>query len=174
MGRLFGTDGIRGVANSSLTPELAFGIGQAAGAYFRKHNLGPDRARMIIGRDTRVSGEMLEAALAAGITSMGIDVLRLGIIPTPGVAFLCRELGVVAGVMISASHNPVEDNGIKFFDQQGYKLSDAMEDELEAIYHKELAKSRTAHRYCSGADHRVRRGDQELRGFSGGISPGQV
>lgn len=136
MSRLFGTDGVRGVANRTLTPEIAFGLGRAAGAYFKKGSDG--RPRVIIGRDTRLSGEMLEAALAAGITSVGVDVVRLGIIPTPGVAFLCRKMDVAAGVMISASHNPVEDNGIKFFDHNGFKLTDAMEDEIEAIYRSRL------------------------------------
>lgn len=136
MGRLFGTDGVRGVANESLTPELAFGLGRAAGNYFK--NKVNEKTRIIIGKDTRVSGEMLEAALAAGITSTGADAIRLGVIPTPGVAYLCRELKVDAGVMISASHNPVPDNGIKFFDGHGYKLTDEMEDEIEAIYHNKL------------------------------------
>lgn len=136
MSRLFGTDGVRGVANRTLTPEVAFGLGRAAGAYFKKGSDG--RQRMIIGRDTRLSGEMLEAALAAGITSVGVDVVRIGIIPTPGVAFLCRKMDVVAGVMISASHNPVEDNGIKFFDHNGFKLTDAVEDEIEALYRSRL------------------------------------
>lgn len=132
MGRLFGTDGVRGVANQTLTPEIAFGLGRAAGAYFKMGTSG--RSRVIIGRDTRLSGEMLEAALAAGITSVGVDVVRLGIIPTPGVAFLCRKMNVVAGVMISASHNPVADNGIKFFDKNGFKLTDAVEDEIEGLF----------------------------------------
>ncbi len=136
MGRLFGTDGVRGVANQTLTPEVAFGLGRAAGAYFKgESNVRP---RIIIGRDTRLSGEMLEAALAAGITSVGVDVVRIGILPTPGVAFLCRKMEVSAGVMISASHNPVEDNGIKFFDQKGFKLTDAVEDEIEALYRNQL------------------------------------
>lgn len=137
MARLFGTDGVRGVANQTLTPELAFGIGRAAGAFFRRDRKD-NRPRIIIGRDTRLSGEMLEAALAAGITSVGIDVVRVGIIPTPGVAFLCREMDVAAGVMISASHNPVEDNGIKFFDSRGFKLTDAVEDEIENLYRNSL------------------------------------
>lgn len=136
MSRLFGTDGVRGVANRSLTPEVAYGLGRAAAAYFKKGSEG--RPRVIIGRDTRLSGEMLEAALAAGITSVGVDVARLGIIPTPGVAFLCRKLGVAAGVMISASHNPVEDNGIKFFDKSGFKLTDEEEDEIETLYRNRL------------------------------------
>ncbi|MGE5605244.1 MAG: phosphoglucosamine mutase [Bacteroidota bacterium] len=136
MSRLFGTDGVRGVANRTLTPELAFGLGRAAGAYF-KGKLEA-RPRIIMGRDTRVSGEMLESALAAGITSVGLDVVRIGVLPTPGVAFLCRKMGVAAGVMISASHNPVEDNGIKFFDKNGFKLTDAVEDEIEALYRNRL------------------------------------
>lgn len=137
MGRLFGTDGVRGVANQTLTPELAFGLGRAAAFYFKKRESG-DRSRVLIGRDTRLSGEMLEAALAAGIMSVGVDVTRVGIIPTPGVAFLCRKMKMTAGVMISASHNPVEDNGIKFFDQNGFKLTDAVEDEIEALYRNQL------------------------------------
>ena len=108
MGRLFGTDGVRGIANHTLTPELAFGLGQAAGFYFKKPN--QERSKIIVGKDTRVSGDMLEAALAAGITSMGVDVIKVGIIPTLGVAYLCRHLNTVAGAMISASHNPVEDD----------------------------------------------------------------
>ncbi|HEY8464916.1 MAG TPA: phosphoglucosamine mutase [Bacillota bacterium] len=131
MGRLFGTDGVRGVANTILTPELAFGLGQAAGIYFKQQKEG--RPQLIIGKDTRISGDMLEAALAAGLNSMGADVVRLGVLPTPGVAYLCRALQVDAGVMISASHNPVADNGIKFFDSRGYKLTDESEDAIEAI-----------------------------------------
>jgi phosphoglucosamine mutase len=138
MGRLFGTDGVRGVANTGLTPELAFGLGQAAGLYFKQHS--DRKPRLIIGKDTRISGDMLEAALAAGINSMGADAVRLGVIPTPGVAFLCRKLSADAGVMISASHNPVADNGIKFFDRQGFKLPDEVEDELESILKQRLAE----------------------------------
>lgn len=134
MARLFGTDGVRGVANENLTPELAFKLGQAAGIYFQRgRGTAEERPRVIIGKDTRISGDMLEAALMSGLTSVGVDVYRLGVLPTPGVAFLCRRLGSVAGVMISASHNPVEDNGIKFFDHQGFKLTDEVEDEIEAI-----------------------------------------
>ncbi len=132
--RMFGTDGVRGVANEGLTPEIAFKLGQAAGLYFKQHTTA--KPRVIIGKDTRVSGAMLEAALAAGLTSIGADVFRLGVLPTPGVAFLCRSLQATAGVMISASHNPVADNGIKFFDGQGFKLTDAVEDEIEAIFHQ--------------------------------------
>ncbi|MDR3599894.1 MAG: phosphoglucosamine mutase [Desulfosporosinus sp.] len=130
MGRLFGTDGVRGVANSQLTSDLAFRLGQA-GAYVlsREH----PHPRIVIGKDTRISGDMLEAALIAGICSVGADVLRVGVLPTPGIALLTRTLDVSAGVVISASHNPVQDNGIKFFDSTGYKLPDAIEDEIESI-----------------------------------------
>jgi phosphoglucosamine mutase len=136
VGRLFGTDGVRGVANVELTPEMALELGRAAGFYF-KQGLG-NRSRILIGKDTRVSGDMLEAALAAGITSVGVDVERLGVIPTPGVAFLCRRLRPAAGVMISASHNPVEDNGIKFFDSEGFKLADEAENGIETIFREQL------------------------------------
>ncbi len=127
MGPLFGTDGVRGVANVDLTPELAFRLGRAAA-----HVLSEAGGRFLVGRDTRLSGPMLEAALTAAICSTGGQVLRGGILPTPAVAYLTRQLGASAGVVISASHNPVEDNGIKFFAQDGYKLPDAVEDAIEA------------------------------------------
>ena len=130
MGRLFGTDGVRGVANSQLTPSLAFRIGQAGAYVLSKEHPHP---RIVIGKDTRISGDMLEAALIAGICSVGADVLRVGVLPTPGIALLTRTLDVSAGVVISASHNPVQDNGIKFFASTGYKLPDAIEDEIENI-----------------------------------------
>ena len=130
MGRLFGTDGVRGVANSQLTSDLAFRLGQAGAYVLSKAHPHP---RIVIGKDTRISGDMLEAALIAGICSVGADVLRVGVLPTPGIALLTRTLDVSAGVVISASHNPVEDNGIKFFDSTGYKLPDAIEDEIESI-----------------------------------------
>lgn len=130
MGRLFGTDGVRGVANSQLTPGLAFRLGQAGAYVLSKEHPHP---RIVIGKDTRISGDMLEAALIAGICSVGADVLKVGILPTPGIAYLTRNLDVSAGVVISASHNPVQDNGIKFFDSTGYKLPDAIEDEIESI-----------------------------------------
>ena len=139
MARLFGTDGVRGVANQGLSLEMALGLGQAIGVYTKQY-LGQSkrfpRPRIIIGKDTRVSGDMLEAALASGINSVGVDVVQVGVIPTPGVAFLCRHMGFEAGVMISASHNPVEDNGIKFFDNRGFKLSDEVEEMIEVIYKK--------------------------------------
>jgi phosphoglucosamine mutase len=126
-GRLFGTDGVRGVANGDLTPELAFRLGEAAGHFLGDHG----RGRILVGRDTRRSGEMLEAALVAGITSGGADVLLAGVIPTPAIALLVRELGADGGVVISASHNPPEYNGIKLFSREGFKLPDDLEDEIE-------------------------------------------
>jgi phosphoglucosamine mutase len=125
--RLFGTDGVRGVANLDLTPELALRLGRAAG-----HVLGGPGHSVIIGRDTRRSGRMLESALAAGLCSVGMDVRLTGHIPTPGLAYLARTEDVVAGAVISASHNPAPDNGIKFFDHAGLKLPDATEDLIEA------------------------------------------
>ena len=130
MGRLFGTDGVRGVANSQLTPSLAFRIGQAGAYVLSKEHPHP---RIVIGKDTRISGDMLEAALICGICSVGADVLKVGVLPTPGIALLTRTLDVSAGVVISASHNPVQDNGIKFFNATGYKLPDSIEDEIESI-----------------------------------------
>ena len=130
MGRLFGTDGIRGIANADLTPELAFAVGRA-GAAVLAHEAAAD-APVVVGRDTRLSGTMLEAALVAGITSTGRHVVQLGVVPTPAVAAITRTTAASAGVMISASHNPIEDNGIKFFGADGFKLSDALEDEIAA------------------------------------------
>lgn len=131
MSRLFGTDGVRGVANSDLTPELAFAIGRA-GATVLSHS--SDRHRpVMVGRDTRLSGTMIESAITAGITSVGRDVVSLGIVPTPAVARVVVAEGAAAGVMISASHNPVADNGIKFFGPDGFKLSDEIESEIESL-----------------------------------------
>lgn len=127
---MFGTDGVRGVANRDLTPELAFKLGRT-GAYILTSETGA--RSIVIGRDTRLSGDMLEAALVAGICSVGVDVWRVGVMPTPAVAYLTRALGAGAGVVISASHNPFQDNGIKFFGANGYKLPDAIEDEIEAL-----------------------------------------
>lgn len=131
MGKYFGTDGVRGVANSELTPELAFRLGRFGGYVLTKSS--KDKPKVLIGRDTRISGEMLEGALAAGLLSVGAEVMRLGVISTPGVSYLTRVMSAEAGVMISASHNPVEDNGIKFFGSDGYKLSDEQEAEIEAL-----------------------------------------
>ena len=129
MGRLFGTDGARGVAITELTCEMAMQIGRAAALVLTKEN---DRKPCIfIGKDTRISSDVLEAALCAGICSVGADAVRLGVVPTPAVAYLVRAKGASAGVMISASHNSVEFNGIKLFSSTGYKLPDAVEEEIE-------------------------------------------
>ena len=133
MPRLFGTDGVRGKANSELTPELAYKLGRAATIYFGKES--KSTPTVLIGRDTRVSGEMFEAALIAGICSAGGRAIAAGVIPTPAVAYLARKLETKAGIVISASHNPFYDNGIKFFGGDGYKLPDAVEDEIETIVH---------------------------------------
>lgn len=127
MGRLFGTDGIRGVANETLTPELALEVGRTAARI-----LTPGGGTFVIGRDTRLSGPMLEGALVAGLCASGARVVRGGILPTAAIAYLVRALGADAGVVLSASHNPIEDNGIKFFDREGFKLPDAMEERIEA------------------------------------------
>ena len=135
MGKYFGTDGVRGVANSELTPELAFKLGRFGGYILTK---GTDRPKVLIGRDTRISGHMLEGALVAGLLSVGAEVMRLGVISTPGVSYLTKAMGAQAGVMISASHNPVADNGIKFFGPDGFKLSDDQELEIEQLMDTEI------------------------------------
>ncbi|WP_053727627.1 phosphoglucosamine mutase [Streptomyces sp. WM6378] len=135
MGRLFGTDGVRGVANSDLTAELALGLSVAAA-----HVLGEagtfegHRPTAVVGRDPRASGEFLEAAVVAGLASAGVDVLRVGVLPTPAVAYLTGVLGADLGVMLSASHNAMPDNGVKFFARGGHKLADELEDRIESIY----------------------------------------
>ena len=131
MSRLFGTDGVRGVANDELTPLLAMQLGQAGAYVLTKEN--EHRPTIMVGCDTRISGDMLANALMAGICSVGANAVYVGVIPTPAVAYLTRKYKVDAGVVISASHNPVEFNGIKFFDGNGYKLPDSLEDEIEAI-----------------------------------------
>lgn len=130
MGKLFGTDGVRGLANIELTPELAFNLGRAGAYVITKHS--DKTPKIILGMDTRISGDMLESALIAGMTSVGVGVVQAGIIPTPAISYLTRKYSYSAGVMISASHNPFEDNGIKFFDSKGLKLKDEIEDEIEA------------------------------------------
>jgi phosphoglucosamine mutase len=131
----FGTDGVRGVANADLTPELAFAIGRA-GATALAHESERHRP-VIVGRDTRLSGTMLEAAIVAGITSVGRDVVQIGIVPTPAVAHVTVAENAAAGVMISASHNPIADNGIKFFGPDGFKLSDDLEHEIESLLERD-------------------------------------
>ncbi|NOU99423.1 phosphoglucosamine mutase [Paenibacillus planticolens] len=132
MGVIFGTDGIRGVANRELSPELAFELGLIVGSMLSR-SCGRKRPSVVIGRDTRISGHMLEAALVAGLLSAGTDAVRLGVLPTPGVAYITRHSRMDAGVMISASHNPVEDNGIKFFGRDGFKMPDEWEADVEAL-----------------------------------------
>jgi phosphoglucosamine mutase len=142
--RYFGTDGIRGRANGVITPELALRVGQAAGLVFRR---GEHRHRVLIGKDTRLSGYMIETALVAGFTSVGVDVFQTGPLPTPAVAMLTRSMRCDLGVMISASHNPFDDNGIKLFGPDGYKLSDEIEDKIEELINSDLSKQ-----LATGAD----------------------
>jgi phosphoglucosamine mutase len=144
VGILFGTDGVRGIANIELTPELAYDLGRAGSYVLAKQEAGT-RPRILVGKDTRISGDMLEAALRAGICSTGADVLTAGIIPTPAVAYLTRYYQASCGIVISASHNPVADNGIKFFGSSGYKLPDEIEAEIEELVlsgTKELTRPR--------------------------------
>ncbi len=131
MGKLFGTDGIRGIAGEELTAELAFRLGLAVSRVLTEGKDG--KAKVLIGKDTRLSGDMFEAAITAGLCAMGSDVYLVGVVPTPAVAFLVRDIGADAGVMISASHNPSEYNGIKVFGAEGYKLSDALEERVESL-----------------------------------------
>ena len=131
--KYFGTDGVRGEANKVLTPEMAFKLGRMGGYVLTKEKEDGGQARVLVSRDTRISGEMLEHALIAGLLSVGIEVLECGVITTPGLSYLVRAQGADAGVQISASHNPVEDNGIKFFGSDGLKLSDSKEEEIEEL-----------------------------------------
>src|SRR5687768_17058473 len=142
--KYFGTDGIRGRANGVITPELALRVGQATGTAFRR---GDHRHRVVIGKDTRLSGYMIETALVAGFTSVGMDVLLTGPMPTPAVAMLTRSMRADLGVMISASHNPFDDNGIKLFGPDGYKLTDEVEHEIEALIDSDLKR-----RFAKSAD----------------------
>ena len=135
MSRMFGTDGVRGVANTELTPELAFKLGRA-GAYVLTE--GTHKPKILVGMDTRISGQMLECALVSGILSVGAEAVCVGIVPTPAIAYLTRKYNADAGVMISASHNPVEYNGIKFFDSKGYKLKDEIEDRIQYVIENNL------------------------------------
>ena len=155
MAKLFGTDGVRGQAGSVLTAELAMKLGQAAGRVFLEEN-GGKTGVIIVGRDTRISGQMLECALTAGLTSVGIQVISAGVVPTPAVAFLVRKFKALAGAVISASHNPFEDNGIKFFSANGSKLRDDQEAAIEAALQGEVeiteASGRNIGRYAQVAE----------------------
>lgn len=133
MRKYFGTDGIRGEANKELTVDLALRLGYALGYYLKENNKNKKKIRVVMGSDTRISGYMLRSALMAGLTSMGIDIDFVGVLPTPGVAYLTKASDAVAGIMISASHNPAKDNGIKIFAQNGYKLPDEVELKLESL-----------------------------------------
>lgn len=129
MRKYFGTDGVRGIANTELNCELAYKLGRAGGYVLTN---GKDKVKVVVGKDTRVSGDMLESALIAGLMSVGCDIITVGVIPTPGVAYLTKHYNADCGVVISASHNPVEYNGIKFFNEHGYKLDDSIELEIES------------------------------------------
>lgn len=137
MSRIFGTDGVRGIANTELSPELAMKLGKAGAYVLTKENA--HKPTIVVGCDTRISGDMLANALMAGICSVGADAIYVGVLPTPAVAYLTRKYKVDAGVVISASHNPVEFNGIKFFSADGYKLSDAIEDEIENLLNSDFS-----------------------------------
>ena len=139
MARLFGTDGVRGLANAALTPELAMSIAASAARVFTEHDR-THRQVAVVGRDPRASGEMLEGAVVAGLTSAGCDVLRVGVLPTPAIAYLVDALGADLGVVLSASHNPMPDNGIKLFAAGGHKLPDGIEDEIEAGLSSEVIR----------------------------------
>ena len=140
MGRLFGTDGVRGVANAELTPELAFKLGKSGA-----HVLSKDKEKpvVLIGKDTRLSGDMLEDALSAGILAVGGNVIKVGVLPTPAIAYLVRAYKADAGVVISASHNPFEYNGIKFFNGDGFKLDD--ESRMNRRYHPQRYRRQQSH-----------------------------
>jgi phosphoglucosamine mutase len=162
LARLFGTDGVRGVAGVELDAVLAYDLGRA-GAYVL--SLGTKRPRILVGSDTRISGHMLEAALSAGICSVGADVLSVGIMPTPAVAWLTRKYGCDAGVVITASHNPMEYNGIKFFDGNGFKLPDAVEDRIEEIIRDKCSELPRAKGAEMGTIERIDRAEDDYIGF---------
>ena len=159
MARLFGTDGVRGVANTELTCELAYRLGQAAVAFLGK--------AIVVGKDTRLSGDMLESAMVAGITSAGGTALLTGVIPTPAVALLVRELNAAGGAVISASHNPPEYNGIKLFDAEGFKLPDAVEDEIEAFIKQGGLEGRIERAREAGDEDAAMPSGPERRNFNG-------
>ena len=131
--KYFGTDGIRGEANKDLNIDLVTNLGLALGYYLKKNKEGESKPKIILGTDTRISGYMIRSALSAGLTSMGVNIDFVGVLPTPGVSYLTRILNADAGIMISASHNPIKDNGIKIFSNLGYKLNDEVEEEIESL-----------------------------------------
>ena len=150
--RVFGTDGVRGMAGEDITPFLALRLGIAAGLYFKKSSI---TNKILVGKDTRKSGYMIENALVSALTSIGYDVIQIGPMPTPAIAFLTEDMRCDGGIMISASHNPFEDNGIKFFDRFGFKLDVDAEREIEAILSPfrdssgwRCPRSNTSSRYC--------------------------
>ena len=157
MSRMFGTDGVRGVANEELTPLLAMQLGQAGAYILTREN--KHKPTIMVGCDTRISGDMLANALMAGICSVGANAVYVGVIPTPAIAYLTKKYKVEAGVVISASHNPMEFNGIKFFDGNGYKLPDALEDEIEEL----IKNGMTGVEFPNGS------GVGKVKGCQGGI-----
>jgi phosphoglucosamine mutase len=163
LGKLFGTDGVRGRANGDLTPELALALGRAAvGALWAAERAHAGRPTVVVGRDPRASGHLLESALVAGICSAGGDALLVGVVPTPAVAFLTRHYGAAAGAVISASHNPMPDNGIKFFGPEGFKLPDALEERIEAAIG---SADQEAPRPVAGAVGRVREAGDAVEAY---------
>ncbi|AZQ36799.1 phosphoglucosamine mutase [Streptomyces cyaneochromogenes] len=167
MGRLFGTDGVRGVANADLTAEMALGLSVAAAHVLAEAGtFEGHRPTAVVGRDPRASGEFLEAAVVAGLASAGVDVLRVGVLPTPAVAFLTGSLGADLGVMLSASHNAMPDNGIKFFARGGHKLADELEDRIETVY-DEHRHGEPWERPTGAAVGRVRSYDQGFEEYVG-------
>ncbi|MDI3299626.1 MAG: phosphoglucosamine mutase [Bacillota bacterium] len=170
MPRLFGTDGVRGLANRELTPELAFGLGRAAGAALERG----ERPRFLVGQDPRRSSGMLEAALVAGLASVGADVERIGVVTTPGLAFLVREAGASAAAMVSASHNPAEYNGIKFFSAEGFKLPDAVEDEIEALLGREAELPRPEGEGLGRVVERAERAERYVDFLAGSVPDGAL
>ena len=155
MGKLFGTDGIRGVANVfPMTPEMVLNVGKAVTHVFKEKS-GKTKPKFVIGKDTRLSGYMLENAIASGIVSVGADVLLVGTMPTPAIAHLTKSLNADAGIVLSASHNPAEDNGIKIFSEDGYKLPDNVEDEIEKYILSEKVKTEHVKGDLIGKVHRI-------------------
>ena len=171
MGRLFGTDGVRGRANADLTPELALAVANGAARVLIAHD-ATHNPLAVVGRDPRASGEMLEAAVVAGLASAGADVLCVGILPTPAVAFLTASYGADVGVVLSASHNPMPDNGIKLFARGGHKLPDDIEDEIEAALDSAAGPESVRSARRSGRPYRTRFADAHERYLTHLLAPG--